>query len=73
MHPADIVKHPMLSRQQKIDLLHDLDNELRELMVADEENMTGSTPVTVTLDDVEAALRALGEESDTYAAPTKHG
>jgi len=73
LHPDEILTHPYLSNEQKVDLLHDLENELRELMVAEEENMPPATPPQVSLVEVARALEILGAGHDTYPVPTKHG
>lgn len=73
MKPDEIVRSPLLSLDEKAALLRDWDNELRELMVADEENMAGPTPLAVTLTGVADAMRQLGLEHTEWAGPTKHG
>lgn len=70
--PADVLRSP-LSRDQKIRVLEDWERDLRELLVADEENMTSSTQSPVTLQDVRVALAALDVQPDAQPAPTKHG
>ena len=47
--------------------------DLREGMVAEEENMAASEPLAVTLDEALDALRALGAESQFHDVTTKHG
>ncbi len=73
MKPKAILKRRDLTREEKIALLREWDSELRELMVADDENMRAPTPLRVTLQEVEQALAALGARHPVYATPTRHG
>ena len=70
--PEEVLQEKDLSREQKIEILRRWEFDVRELQVAEEENMAGPQPVT--LDVVLNALRALGAtpESDR-SAPTKQG
>lgn len=71
--PADIVTDPRLDRASKVKLLRDWEYDAREMEVAEEEGMIAPTPDL--LDDIMAALHALGDQDDnsTEAPPTKHG
>jgi hypothetical protein len=71
--PADVLRRDDLSRDEKIRLLLQWEQDLRDEMVAEEENMVASTPVTFTLDTVLKALKELGVEGSSHPAPTKHG
>jgi hypothetical protein len=70
--PQAVVRSSDMSREQKIELLREWEQDLREEMVAEEENMPNPRPLASTLEEVLAALRALGAEPGTHA-PTKHG
>jgi hypothetical protein len=71
--PASLLEREDTSREEKIELLHQWELDLREGMVAEEENMPAPEPLRVTLDEVLDALRALGAESQFHEVPTKHG
>ncbi len=75
-HPEDILKDQALSREQKIKLLQEWDQDLRQLMVASEENMPGtvSGQPAESLQAVTDALCELGVTSDTKKeSPAKTG
>ena len=71
--PKDVLAREDLSREEKVELLRQWELDLREGMVAEEENMPPSEPLTITLDEVLDALRTLGAESQFQDVPTKHG
>jgi hypothetical protein len=71
--PKDVLGREDLSRDEKLELLHQWELDLREHMVAEEQNMLATEPVAVTLDEVLDALRALGAESRFQDVTTKHG
>lgn len=71
--PKDVLTREDLSREEKVELLRQWELDLREGMVAEEENMPPSEPLTITLDEVLDALRTLGAESEFQDVPTKHG
>lgn len=71
--PRDVLRRDDLSRGEKIQLLRQWEQDLREEMVAEEENMVSAEPMGVALDAVLHALKQLGAESEPHAAPTKHG
>jgi hypothetical protein len=71
--PGDVLRRDDLSRDEKIQLLRQWEQDLREEMVAEEENMVSAEPMGITLDAVLHALQQLGAESEPHAAPTKHG
>ena len=77
-HPADIVSAQDLSHQQKVKLLRQWELDLRENLVASEENMTAPAPEghsAELLRGVRRALLSLGaaDHRDEAAAPTKTG
>jgi len=70
--PRQLVQRDDLSREDKIALLREWEQDLREQMVAEEENMTGSSALASDLSDILAALEELHAERPA-GAPTKHG
>ena len=77
-HPGDIVAADDLSQPQKVKLLRQWEFDLRENLVATEENMTtDATPEghsAELLRSVRKALLSLGaDHRDETAAPTKTG
>jgi hypothetical protein len=74
--PQAIVGAADLTRQQKIDLLKQWETDLRLLMVASEENMTGDTPgrTAELLSAVLKSLLQMGVSNDAaQQAPNKSG
>jgi hypothetical protein len=71
--PKKLLDRDDLTRDQKVEVLRQWELDLREGMVAEEENMPASEPMTVTLDEVLDALRSLGAESQFHNVTTKHG
>ncbi len=74
--PEAIVAAADLTREQKIDLLKQWETDLRLLMVASEENMTGNAPgrVAEQLRQVLQCLEELGTHpGEGQKAPTKAG
>lgn len=77
--PSDIVAAGDLSHQQKVKLLRQWEFDLRENLVASEENMTAETKPEGTsaelLRGVRKALLAMGADDpkNEAAAPTKTG
>ena len=75
--PREVLLHPKLSREAKLDILHQWETDARLLQVADEENLQGGEPSQ--LGAVVAALLALNDEekgahTEPAAAPaTKFG
>ena len=75
--PDEVLLHAGLSREAKLDILHQWETDARLLQVADEENLQGGEPSQ--LGAVVAALLALGDEekeahTDPAPAPaTKFG
>ncbi len=70
--PDDVVNEPSLTREQKIEMLRRWEYDARELLVAEEENMTGGPPNL--LDEVLTALRRLDAEPGSQPSPpTKQG
>ena len=70
--PKEVLEVQDLSRQQKIEILRRWEYDVRELLVAEEENMLGQSDVG--LDEVLQALHELGAGVDTeHSPPTKQG
>jgi hypothetical protein len=59
-HPKDVLSHPELTREQKIEILRRWAYDAKELEVADEENMHHETRNEDILDDILQALNELG-------------
>ncbi len=75
-HPKDVLVHPGLSRDAKIDILRAWEVDARLLQTAEEENMTSGE--NAHLGSIVSALLALedetkGPQADTPKAPTKLG
>ena len=74
--PQAIVDAKDLTSQQKIDLLKQWETDLRLIMVASEENMTGDTPGR-TAELLSAVLRTLSQmgisDDEAKQAPNKSG
>jgi hypothetical protein len=71
--PQQLLEREGLSREQKIRLLREWELDLRERMVAEDENMAATEPATVTLDDVLEALQRLEATPSSHPVPTTHG
>ncbi|MGD8631778.1 MAG: hypothetical protein PVG72_13755 [Gammaproteobacteria bacterium] len=71
--PQSLLARTDLTREQKIEKLRQWELDLRERMVADDENMTAAEPQPVTLEDVLKALEVLGEGLESHPVPTTHG
>ena len=76
--PADILAAATLSVDQKRELLKRWEYDIREMMVADEENMpdkSGSSDELAhdRLPEIAAALSELGVDPDDTDPPTKQG
>jgi len=74
--PQAVLEASDLNTQQKIDLLKQWETDLRLLMVASEENMTGNVPgrTAELLQQVLRGREKLGvSQSDVRAGPTKSG
>jgi len=78
-HPEDIIAADDLSHQQKVKLLRQWEFDLRENLVASEENMTAETvpegQSAELLRGVRKALLAIGadDHKNETASPTKTG
>lgn len=72
-NPQEILRHPALTRKEKIELLRSRQYDAAEIAVAEEEGMQG--PENDPMRDILLALAELEEpESDEPVAPTKqHG
>jgi hypothetical protein len=67
--PEQVLSEARLSQQDKIEVLTNWANEMRQLQVAEEENMSGAGGAGETLAKIEDALRQLGaEESGEHDA-----
>ncbi|MGD2111877.1 MAG: hypothetical protein PVI50_00715 [Gammaproteobacteria bacterium] len=71
--PRQLLSRDDLTREQKIALLREWEFDLRERMVAEDENMSSAEPAGVTLADVLEALEILGAASESHPVPTTHG
>lgn len=71
--PQEILDHPALTREQKIELLRSRQYDAAEIAVAEEEGMQG--PENDPMQDILLALAQLTEtQPDDPVAPTKqHG
>lgn len=69
--PSDILDHPALNRTQKIELLGQWEYDARELEVATEENMGGTS--ASRLPDILEALATLNADPHPDQGPTKQG
>ena len=58
--PRDVLIHPTLSREAKIDILRQWETDARLMAVAEEENLTGGEPSQLSA--VVKALINLGDE-----------
>ena len=75
-HPNEVVADSELSRTEKIKLLRQWEVDLKENMVATEENMAAETSEGNSADllrDVRKALATLGDEHHENAAVAKGG
>lgn len=74
-HPHDIIEDDSLPRKMKIEILKRWAYDEREIAVAEEENMQSEDiRHAIILDEVLAALRELGVNSDEDEnPPTKQG
>ncbi|MBK1700061.1 hypothetical protein CKO41_10490 [Thiococcus pfennigii] len=70
---AALLARDDLARDEKIAILRQWELDLREGMVAEEENMQVTVAAPVALDEVLDALRTLGAESEFHDVTTKHG
>lgn len=73
--PRDVVAAKDLSHEQKIKTLKDWEYDLRQMMVASEENMTGPEhqgDTSERLKRIQDALEELGNDKATVT-PTKAG
>lgn len=72
--PAEVLKDPRLSDEQKLTVLRRWEIDSRELQVAEDEGMTGGEDDLLT--EVIEAIHQLApapNELDPVDAPTKHG
>lgn len=69
--PRDVLTREGLTREQRIEVLRRWAYDEQQILVAQEENMTGSRPPV--LDEILAALRELGYEADDRKGPAKSG
>ncbi|MEN3976794.1 hypothetical protein [Emcibacter sp. SYSU 3D8] len=74
-HPEDIIQDQSLTRDQKIGYLQEWEQDLRQLMVASEENMPGTVTgqPADSLKAVSEALEKLGADADKKDSPAKSG
>ena len=71
--PQEIVNHPGLTREEKIELLRSRQYDAAEIAVAEEEGMQG--PENDPMRDILLALAQLthGEHDETVAPTKQHG
>lgn len=73
-HPKEVVTDETLTREQKIQILRQWEYDIRDMQVAEEENMIGSGFTGATLTSVLKALSELGVKADPdNLIPTKQG
>lgn len=75
-HPEKVLQDQSLTKEQKIRMLQEWDQDLRQLMVASEENMPGTVAgqPAQSLQAVSDALARLGVTAETKkASPAKTG
>lgn len=60
--PHEVLDADDLTREDKIQVLTNWANEIRQLQVAEEENMRGAPGLAEQLEAVEQALLSLGED-----------
>ena len=76
-HPRDILEAQDMALSEKVALLRQWDADMRLIMVASEENMTGAASgrPAEQLREIREALRQLGEATAAHAhpAPDKTG
>ena len=71
--PKTLFEDETLSADEKIEILQEWEFDMRDMMVADEENMGGSD-VSETYREIHKYLRELDAGADTEHSPgTKHG
>lgn len=72
--PNDVLKEASLARKDKIDILQRWAYDLREIAVAEEENMTGpGSDTEVVLEQIINCLLKLGVTEQEDPPPTKQG
>lgn len=72
--PLDVYNESSLSRKDKIDILKRWAYDMREIAVAEEENMTGpGSDSEVVLEQIIDCLLKLGVTDQEGAPPTKQG
>lgn len=71
--PESLLAREDIGREQKIAILRQWELDLRERMVAEEENMPAAEPMRINLDEVLHALSKLGTTSESHPVPTTHG
>jgi hypothetical protein len=71
--PRSLLARRDLARDRKIAILRQWELDLRERLVAEEESMLASEPMTITLDQVLDALAELGAAPASHPVPTTHG
>jgi hypothetical protein len=75
-HPEEILQDQSLTKDQKVEMLEEWEQDLRQLMVASEENMAGTVTgqPAESLQAVSEALSKLGMSDDsTKKSPAKTG
>ena len=71
-HPNEVLADRNLSREEKINILEQMEYDALELQVAEEENMSGGPPDL--LPAIKKALRGIRDTATIpTGGPTKHG
>lgn len=72
--PRAVIDDSSFSREEKIEILHSWEYDLKQIMVAEEENMPTKSGNNETLDEVLEVLNELTEQDEPGgSAPDKTG
>jgi len=69
----EVLERDELTTDEKIAVLREREQDVREQMVAEEESMGTEQALGDALREITAALETLGAERQPSPAPTKHG
>lgn len=73
LRPNDVIFNHDLTRSQKIEILKHWESDMREIQVAEDENMLGENSLDI-LDEVLNAMHVLDANIDVeHTPPTKQG
>ncbi|MCW8196412.1 hypothetical protein F6455_16585 [Proteobacteria bacterium 005FR1] len=70
-HPAEVVSEPSFTKDQKLAVLRQWEYDVREMEVAEDENMQGGS--RVALRDVLNALDEVDPDREEQSSPNKQG